>query len=161
MISTFVAFGDVAAFAPSWDRYILQTSDGARGSLSAANVFSKPAPVIAGNVAVMVAFVAVFVAAALWRPILDGAVLLAGALSPMIAQAISTRSRSAGTPPRRCSDLARGSRADGTDDHLRPNPGVLDLLLFRTGTDSNTRGRGPRSALDPDRPRSASRADEH
>jgi hypothetical protein len=89
MISTLAALGAAAAFAPSWDSYILQTSAGARDSLTAGDVFSNPAPVIAGNVTVMVAFVAVVVAAALWRPILHGAVLLAGALSPMVAQAIS------------------------------------------------------------------------
>lgn len=88
MISTLVAFGAAAAFARSWGSYILRTSAGARDSLTAGNVSSNPAPVIAGNVTVMVALVAVVVAA-LWRPILHGAVLLAGALSPMIAQAIS------------------------------------------------------------------------
>jgi hypothetical protein len=86
---TLAALGAAAAFAPSWDSYVLQTSAGARDSLTAGNVFSNPAPVIAGNVMVMVVLVAVVVAAALWRPILHGAALLAGALSPMIAQAIS------------------------------------------------------------------------
>jgi len=86
---TLAALGAAAAFAPSWDSYILQTSAGARDSLTAGNVFSNPAPVIAGNVMVMVVLVAVVVAAALWRPILHGTMLLAGALSPMIAQAIS------------------------------------------------------------------------
>jgi hypothetical protein len=45
--------------------------------------------VIAGDVAVMVALVAVVVAAALWRPVWQGAALLAGAVIPMAAQAIS------------------------------------------------------------------------
>jgi hypothetical protein len=81
--------GAAIAFAPSWDSYVLQSSTGATESLTAGNVFSNPAPVIAGNVAVMVAFVAVVVAAALWRPILHGGVLLAGAAVPMAAQAIS------------------------------------------------------------------------
>jgi hypothetical protein len=45
--------------------------------------------VIAGDVAVMVALVAVVVTAALWRPSRLGAALLAGALIPMVAQAIS------------------------------------------------------------------------
>ena len=44
---------------------------------------------IAGDVAVMVALVAVVVAAAAWRPVRYGAVLLAGAVIPMAAQAIS------------------------------------------------------------------------
>jgi hypothetical protein len=84
-----VALGAAAAFAPSWDSYILQNSAGATQSLTAGNVFSNPASVIAGNVAAMVALVAVVVVAALWRPILHGGVLLAGAIIPMAAQAIS------------------------------------------------------------------------
>jgi hypothetical protein len=45
--------------------------------------------VIAGDVAVMVALAAVVIVAALWRPIHHGALLLAGAIIPMAAQAIS------------------------------------------------------------------------
>jgi hypothetical protein len=45
--------------------------------------------VIAGDVAVMVALAAVVIAAAIWRPVWHGAVLLAGATIPMVAQAIS------------------------------------------------------------------------
>ncbi len=44
---------------------------------------------IAGNVIVMVALAAVVIVAALWRPARLGAVLLAGAVIPMAAQAIS------------------------------------------------------------------------
>ena len=44
---------------------------------------------IAGNVIVMVALAAVVIVAALWRPVRHGAVLLAGAIIPMAAQAIS------------------------------------------------------------------------
>jgi len=84
-----VALGVAAAFAPSWDSYVLQNSAGATESLTAGNVFANPAPVIAGNVVAMVALVAVVVVAALWRPILHGGVLLAGAIIPMAAQAIS------------------------------------------------------------------------
>ena len=58
-------------------------------SLTAGNAFANPGPVIAGNVAVMVALVLVAAAAALWRPARLGAVLLAGAVIPMAAQAIS------------------------------------------------------------------------
>jgi len=45
--------------------------------------------VIARNVAVMVAFVAVVVAAGLWRRVPPMAALLAGAVVPMLAQAVS------------------------------------------------------------------------
>ena len=89
MALSLAALGTAAAFAPSWDSYVLQTAAGATESFTAGNVFSNPAPVIAGNVAVMVALVAVAAAAVLWRPILHGAVLLAGAILPMVGQAIS------------------------------------------------------------------------
>jgi len=45
--------------------------------------------VITGDVAVMVALAAVVIVAALWRPLHHGALLLAGAVIPMAAQAIS------------------------------------------------------------------------
>ena len=80
--------GAAAAFAPSWDSYTLQTALGATQT-TAGNAFANPAPVIAGDVAVMVALVAVVIAAALWRPVREGAALLAGAIIPMLAQAIS------------------------------------------------------------------------
>ena len=53
------------------------------------NAFSNPGFVIAGNVLVMVAVVAVAVLAALWRPARQGALLLAGAIIPLAAQAVS------------------------------------------------------------------------
>jgi hypothetical protein len=84
------ALGTAAAFAPSWDSYTLAAAaTGATQTETAGNAFASPGPVIAGNVAVMVALVAVAVAAALWRPVKNGAVLLIGAIVPMIAQAIS------------------------------------------------------------------------
>jgi hypothetical protein len=88
-LATVAALGAAAAFAPSWDSYTLRTSAGATQSLTAGNAFANPAPMIAGNVAVMVALVVVVAAAALWHPIRLGAVLLAGATIPMAAQAIS------------------------------------------------------------------------
>jgi hypothetical protein len=83
------ALGAAVAFAPAWDSYILRTAAGATQSLTEGYAFANPAPVIAGNVAVMVALVAVVAAAALWRPVRLGAALLAGAIVPMAAQAIS------------------------------------------------------------------------
>ena len=83
------ALGAAVAFAPSWDSYVLRTASGASESVTAGNAFAYPAPMIAGEVAVMVALVAVVVTAALWRPIRYGAALLAGAIIPMVAQAIS------------------------------------------------------------------------
>jgi hypothetical protein len=81
--------GVAAAFAPAWDSYTLRTAAGQVQSFTAGNAFSNPGPVIAGDIAVMVALAAVVIVAALWRPIRHGAVLLAGAAVPMAAQAIS------------------------------------------------------------------------
>ncbi|MBV9207243.1 MAG: hypothetical protein JO037_17995 [Actinobacteria bacterium] len=81
--------GAAAAFAPAWDSFTLRTAAGQSQSLTAGNAFSNPGLVIAGDLAVMIAFAAVVAAAAFWRPARDGAVLLAGALIPMAAQAIS------------------------------------------------------------------------
>ena len=83
------ALGTAAAFAPAWDRFTLRVASGATQTVTAGNAFANPAPVIAGNVAVMIAVVAVVAAAALWRPARLGAALLAGAIIPMAAQAIS------------------------------------------------------------------------
>jgi hypothetical protein len=81
--------GTAAAFVPSWDSFTLRTAAGQTQTFAAGNVFANPGAVIAGNVVVMVALVAVVIAAALWRPVRHGAVLLAGAIIPMAAQAIS------------------------------------------------------------------------
>jgi hypothetical protein len=89
LILTIAALGTAVAFAPSWDSYTLRTSAGASQSLTAGNAFANPALVIAGNVAVMVALVAVVVIAALWRPVRLRTALLAGAIIPMAAQVVS------------------------------------------------------------------------
>jgi hypothetical protein len=81
--------GAAAAFAPAWDSFTLRTAAGQTQTLTAGNAFSDPGPVIAGNVVVMVALAAVVIVAALWRPVRYGAVLLAGATIPVLAQAIS------------------------------------------------------------------------
>jgi hypothetical protein len=81
--------GVAAAFAPSWDSYTLQTTAGQSAAYTAGNAFSSPGPVIAGNVAVMIALAVTVIVAAFWRPARHGAVLLAGAAIPMAAQAIS------------------------------------------------------------------------
>ena len=81
--------GIAAAFAPAWDSFTLRTAAGQSQSLTAGNAFSNPGLVIAGDVAVMLALAAVVIAAAFRRPVRHGAVLLAGAVIPMAAQAIS------------------------------------------------------------------------
>jgi hypothetical protein len=81
--------GTAAAFAPSWDKFTITASNGASRTITAGNAFANPGLVIAGDVLVMAALVAVVVVAALWRPTRLGAALLAGATIPMAAQAIS------------------------------------------------------------------------
>jgi hypothetical protein len=69
-------------------------------SLTAGNAFANPWPLILGDVLVMVLFIAVIVLAALWQPIKLGAALLAGAVIPMVAQALSAFAQlAAGTSP--------------------------------------------------------------
>jgi hypothetical protein len=82
--------GTAAAFAPSWDNYtVAQASLGTVKTIQEGNAFSNPGLMIAGSVAVMVAIVVVAVLAALWRPARQGALLLAGAIIPLAAQAVS------------------------------------------------------------------------
>jgi hypothetical protein len=81
--------GTAAAFAPAWDSFTLRTAAGQTQTITAGNAFADPAAVMAGNVIVMVALAAVVIVAALWRPVRYGAILLAGAVIPMVAQAIS------------------------------------------------------------------------
>ena len=82
--------GTAAAFAAAWDSYtVAQAALGTVKTLQEGNAFSNPGLVIAGNVAVMVAVVVVAVLAALWRPARQGALLLAGAIIPLAAQAVS------------------------------------------------------------------------
>jgi len=88
-VTVLLAAGAAAAFAPSWDSYTLRTPSQLVQTVTAGNIFSNPGPVIFGNVAVMVALVAAAAAAALWEPARLGAAILAGALIPMAAQAIS------------------------------------------------------------------------
>jgi hypothetical protein len=81
--------GAAIFFAPAWDSFTLRTASGQSQSLTAGNAFSNPGAVIAGDVLVMIALVAVLLVAGLLRPARQGAVLLAGAIIPMVAQAIS------------------------------------------------------------------------
>ncbi len=80
--------GAAITFAPAWDRYLLSTPTASQ-TITEGNAFSNPGPVIVGDVAVMIAVVAVLVAAALWRPARLGWALAAGAIVPLIAQLIS------------------------------------------------------------------------
>ena len=120
--------GVAAAFAPAWDSFTLHTAAGQTQSLTLGNAFSNPGLVIAGDVAVMVALAAVVIVAALWRPVRHGGVLLAGAVIPMAAQAISALVQAAG-PPRRLSSGSRPRRPRRSGSRSVPDhAGVLDLL---------------------------------
>jgi hypothetical protein len=82
--------GTAAAFAAAWDSYtVAQATLGTVKTIQEGSAFSNPGFVIAGDVLVMVAVVAVAVLAALWRPARQGALLLAGAIIPLVAQAVS------------------------------------------------------------------------
>jgi hypothetical protein len=81
--------GAAIAFAPAWDSFVLRTAAGQTQTITAGNAFSNPGAIIAGNVVTMIAIAAVIIVAALWRPVRYGAVLLAGAIIPLVAQAVS------------------------------------------------------------------------
>jgi hypothetical protein len=85
----FAALGAAIAFAPSWDSYTMHVPALASQSITEGDAFSYPTPMIVGDVGAVVAFVAVAVIAALWRPSRHGAALLAGAALPLVAQVIS------------------------------------------------------------------------
>ena len=89
VMTVVAALGTAIAFAPSWDSYLLHTLAGVSQTVTEGNAFANPAAVIAGNVAVMVAVVAVVAVAAFWRPIRLGAALVAGVIVAMLAQVIS------------------------------------------------------------------------
>ena len=81
--------GVAATFGPAWDSFTIHTASGQSQTLTEGNAFAMPGAVIAGNVMVMIALVAVLVVAALLRPVRQGGILVIGAVIPMVAQAIS------------------------------------------------------------------------
>ena len=89
LVGAIAAVGTAIAFAPSWDSFTLRTAAGTSQTITAGNAFANPGLVIAGDVVVMVTVIAVVLAAAAWKPVRLGAALLAGAIVPMAAQAIS------------------------------------------------------------------------
>ncbi len=88
-LAAVTGLGAAITFAPSWDSYTLRTAAGVIASETAGNAFANPGLVIAGDVLVMALLVGVVIVAALWRPAALGAALVAGAIVPMAAQAIS------------------------------------------------------------------------
>ena len=136
MLVVLAGLGVAAAFAPSWDSFTLRTAAGQVQTVTAGNAFSNPGLVIAGDVVVMIVFAAAVIAAALWRPARHGAVLLAGAVVPMAAQAISALVQVGETPgPAQFGIPAGDGPAARDHDQRRPHPRVLDLLRvpYRAG----------------------------
>jgi hypothetical protein len=84
------AIGTAWFFVPSWDSYTLAVSStGTSQTVTAGYAFDNPGWVIFGDMAAVVALVAVAVAAGLWRPARYGSALLAGAILAMAGQGIS------------------------------------------------------------------------
>ena len=87
---TLCAIGAAASFVPSWDSYtIVQSSTGSSATQTAGNAFQNPGTVIFGDIACVVAVIAVALLAGLWRPARHGAALLGGVIVAMAGQAIS------------------------------------------------------------------------
>jgi hypothetical protein len=89
VVAALAALGTAITFAPSWDGYTLRVPGAGTLYRTLGNAFDNPGWVITGSVLVMIAVVLTVVVAALWRPVREGAWLLAGAIIPMAAQAIS------------------------------------------------------------------------
>ena len=91
VLAALAALGTAITFAPAWDGYTLRVPGGGSLYRTAGNAFASinPGWVITGDVLAMIAVVLAVVVAALWRPVREGAWLLAGAVIPMAAQAIS------------------------------------------------------------------------
>jgi hypothetical protein len=83
------AVGAAVTFIPSWDRYVVHVFTGSQAVVTEGYAFANPGLVIAGDVIVVIALVGVAIVAGLWRPHRLGGALLAGAIIPMAAQAIS------------------------------------------------------------------------
>jgi len=138
VLAAAAGLGAAIAFAPSWDSYTLRTAAGASQTVTAGNAFANPAPMIAGDVMVMVALVAVAVVAALWRPARQGGGTAGRGHHP------DGGSGDLGASPARAGrltgavrDLACPGSAAGAHDQLRSHAGVLDLLRLhrRAGLD--------------------------
>lgn len=83
------ALGTAISFVPSWDSYTIAQSSRVLQTVTAGNAFDNPGWVIFGDMATVVALLAIALLAALWRPARLGGTLLAGAIVAMGAQAIS------------------------------------------------------------------------
>ena len=84
--------GVALSYFPNWDSYLLHSSTvGQSQAYGVGYAFANTLPgwVQVADVAIMVLFFLLVVAAALWRPLVAGAMLLAGAVIPMAAQAVS------------------------------------------------------------------------
>lgn len=82
-----LGLGTAATFAPSWDRFhLLASTTGQSATVTAGNVFSEPGAEMAANLLVMALVVVAAVLAASWTSRRIGALVLGGALVPMVGQ---------------------------------------------------------------------------
>ena len=88
LVTVAASIGTAITFLPSWTKVTL-VQHGISHSITAKSTFAAGGLEAAGVVAVMVALIAVAIVAALRRPIGDGSVMLAGAVVPMTAEAIT------------------------------------------------------------------------
>jgi hypothetical protein len=125
------ATGTAVAYAPAWDKYTLVASaSGTSQTITAGNAFDNPGVMIAGNVAVMVAIVAMAALAALWRPPRQGALLLAGAIVPVAAAAISALIQ-VSQPASSTMFGISASQASALGLKISPGAHVLGVLCLR------------------------------
>jgi serine/threonine protein kinase len=88
LVAMSAAIGTAITFLPSWTK-VTWVERGISRTVTAKSAFAAGGLEAAGVVAVIVALIVIAVVAALRRPIRDGVVMLAGAVVPMIAEAIT------------------------------------------------------------------------
>jgi serine/threonine protein kinase len=86
LVMVSAAIGTAITFLPSWTK-VTWVQHGTSHTITSKGVLAMGGVIAAGNVVVIVALIAIAIVAAVRRPICDGAVMLAGAIVPMIAGA--------------------------------------------------------------------------
>jgi serine/threonine protein kinase len=106
LVAVLAAIGTAITFLPSWTT-VTWVQHGISHTTAVKSNFAVGGTVAAGTVAVIVALVAIAIVAALRRPVRDGAVMLAGAVVPMIAEAISNLALDSERARREASGIVR------------------------------------------------------
>ena len=86
LVTVSAAIGTAVTFLPSWTK-VSWVQHGISHTITSKGVLAMGGVIAAGNVVAIVALIAIAIVAAVRRPIRDGAVMLAGAIVPMIAGA--------------------------------------------------------------------------